>query len=80
MDFFRDHLAQPGLFCEPLAGGASYRVPAQLDSTRFLGDIDLTRRDNAWPLAKSQLVLQGELSFEHIVLAGVRSAVVYCGS
>lgn len=79
VDFFGDHFAQPGLFCEPLAGGAGYRMPAQLNSTGLLADAHLTRRDNTWPLAESQLVLKGELSFEHIVLAEVRSAVA-CAS
>lgn len=77
VDFFSDHLAQPGLFCKPLARRASYGMPAQLDGTGLQADVDLTRRDHAWSLAKSQLVLQGELRLEHIVLAEVRSAVVY---
>lgn len=52
-------------------------MPAQLDSTGLLADVDVTGRDHAWPLAKPQLVLQGELRLENIVLAEVRSAVVY---
>lgn len=81
VDFFGDHLAEPGLFCEPFARGTSYRMPAQLDSTGFLADADLTRGDDAWSPAESQLVLESELGLENIVLARwmwSASALVVC--
>jgi hypothetical protein len=76
VDFFGYHLSQPGLFCKPLASRTSYRMPAQLDSTGLLADANLTRRDGTCPLAESQLVLEAELSFEHIVLTEVRRSAI----
>lgn len=77
VDLLSNHLAQPRLLSEPLAGRACNRMPTDLDSAGLAIDFDLARGDRVGRLAEAKFLLDLELPFQKTVFSGTASV---CGS
>lgn len=63
-----DEATQPRLLGKPLARGPRDGVPAESDGAGLAVDLDVAWRDHIGLLAETEIVLDGELRLEEVVL------------